>query len=614
MKRSLAMFMVLALILALCACSGNTPSAAEPVAETTPATVDATEAAPAAEETETVAEPTTEEAASDAEGSEPVPTAQPEPAPEAAPAPEGPDAPMPEEPDAPPPAEPAATVITYPLAGNETLSFWVSVAGIVYTYFPEYSSIPTWAALEEGTGVHLEITDVTEAVETEQFQLMIASGNWPDFVDVNRAYSGGIAQAYTDEVVAELTPESLQTNMPDYWALLNDLDEYSLDSIKEGGKFLSLAKISNASTVTRGNVCRGDWLDDLNLTREDLSTLEGFTQAVKDIKATYDPRYTIRLESNGAFAFVNAAFDTQCIGYNTNAISAYLGDDGRVTAPWVQDEYRDFLEWFHDLYQTGVFYQDFYGEFSNEASTRFTNIANGNVFLYEDKGDGINDWKDYLTPEDDPDIYVEAINPVTADDGTNAWGTANSRAMGSVSITMSADLDFTMQYLNYFFTEPGIMTINYGPEGVTYELDEEGNVRYLELVTETTLFRSPVMAMNNYSMTERLPTYQIVERMYPLYDPDVIEAYDTWTAYDQTADRAIPDAAGLTTEETESIANAVTDICTYGQENVLKFMTGASPINDDTWGEFVERMYSLGMQECIDTYQAAYDDYLAGNR
>ena len=38
-----------------------------------------------------------------------------------------------------------------------------------------------------------------------------------------------------------------------------------------------------------------------------------------------------------------------------------------------------------------------------------------------------------------------------------------------------------MQYLNYFFTEPGIMTINYGPEGVTYELDEEGDFQAIKL-------------------------------------------------------------------------------------------------------------------------------------
>ena len=61
------------------------------------------------------------------------------------------------------------------------------------------------------------------------------------------------------------------------------------------------------------------------------------------------------------------------------------------------------------------------------------------------------------------------------------------------------------------------MTINYGPEGVTYELDEEGNVRCLELVTETTLFRAPVMAMNNYSMTERLPTDRIKGFIYPQF-------------------------------------------------------------------------------------------------
>ena len=52
----------------------------------------------------------------------------------------------------------------------------------------------------------------------------------------------------------------------------------------------------------------------------------------------------------------------------------------------------------------------------------------------------------------------------------------------------------------------------------------------------------------------------------------------------------------------------------YCQEKILKFMTGAEEINDANWQAYVDGCYSYGLQNILDVYQNAYDQFLAGER
>ena len=67
-------------------------------------------------------------------------------------------------------------------------------------------------------------------------------------------------------------------------------------------------------------------------------------------------------------------------------------------------------------------------------------------------------------------------------------------------------------------------------------------------------------------------------------------------------------AVSLTTEESDIYTSTYNDINTYVSETVLLFINGDKPL--DEFDEFVENIRNLGIQDCLDCQQAAYDRYL----
>ena len=67
-------------------------------------------------------------------------------------------------------------------------------------------------------------------------------------------------------------------------------------------------------------------------------------------------------------------------------------------------------------------------------------------------------------------------------------------------------------------------------------------------------------------------------------------------------------------EENEKIAEYEGDFLTYAPGAILAFLNGNTPLNDDTWNEFVTECDNLGINEIIAVYQNAYDEYIAGER
>jgi hypothetical protein len=81
-----------------------------------------------------------------------------------------------------------------------------------------------------------------------------------------------------------------------------------------------------------------------------------------------------------------------------------------------------------------------------------------------------------------------------------------------------------------------------------------------------------------------------------------------------TSESVYPKGAALTTDEQDSIGNRVSDIISGASEQILKFMTGSVELTDDTWNAYLADMDQLGIQDVLQVYQNAYDEYLAGNR
>lgn len=89
--------------------------------------------------------------------------------------------------------------------------------------------------------------------------------------------------------------------------------------------------------------------------------------------------------------------------------------------------------------------------------------------------------------------------------------------------------------------------------------------------------------------------------------PDTLEL--THIAWETDGAYLIPQMTTLTTEESNLVTSIVGDCSTYWEEMTLKFIVGETPLNDETWQDYVDHIYGLGIQSAIDAQQAALARY-----
>lgn len=90
---------------------------------------------------------------------------------------------------------------------------------------------------------------------------------------------------------------------------------------------------------------------------------------------------------------------------------------------------------------------------------------------------------------------------------------------------------------------------------------------------------------------------------------DAMKAADEIWSYNVEYDYTIPTAVAMTADEGSEYSTIYADIDTYVSENLSKFMTGDKSF--DEWDAFIDQVYDMGIEDCIEIYQTAYDRYMA---
>ena len=87
---------------------------------------------------------------------------------------------------------------------------------------------------------------------------------------------------------------------------------------------------------------------------------------------------------------------------------------------------------------------------------------------------------------------------------------------------------------------------------------------------------------------QEMKGYQSVNNLYPYMVPRFPETYLKFTS-----------------EESEVLANKLTEIKTYVDSMKASFITGTEPLSN--WDKYVETVKQMGIDDVLKAYQAAYD-------
>lgn len=449
----------------------------------------------------------------------------------------------------------------------------------------------------ERTGIYVDWTTVSSDVEEEQFMLIVASGEYPDMLN-NAAnyYSGGEDKAVEDEVLIDLT-KYIAEYAPNIQQIL-DTDETLRKSVMTGEgrivSFFSCLQDPEPFPNPGGMGIRQDWLDALEL----------------DVPQTYDDLYAVlkafKSEYNAGMFITQSGDDSHfslTAGYGVTRGDLYVVD-GVVKTPYLEDGYLEFLTMLHGWYDEGLIDPDFVSYSEEFINTHLEVATSGDNGVYPIDTDMI---ENIPAGCDDPDCVVSAVQPITKTAGeTLHLGHQETRLSNKhwAISTACKDPATLTKYVNYFFTDDGVILTNYGVEDVSYRVNENGEYEYTELITDNPDL--PVaFAMYLYTNAMSIPYMNIYSRdSFTLSDRQK-EAREVWMSDDNDFAWNMPGYVSLTADESTEYASLMADIETAVDENVMKFIVGDRSI--DEYSDFVETLKKLNIDRAVEIYQTAYD-------
>ena len=587
-SKLMALLLAVAMLAAMFAGCGSSSSAAESAA---PAE-EVTEEAPAEEEAAPAEEAVAEEEAAPAD--EAAPAEEAASAEEGAPAEE--EAPVEEE------AAPAENVtVDLPIVDEAVhYSCWMPVAPYVGSMIDleDFSSeIAMVALINESTNVYIDFTAIAGgAVEEESFNLMIAGGDYTDIIGVMNYYSTGHEGAIDDEVIIDIYDE-LQELCPNYWNKLTSDDNAYMTMRTESGYMGCIAQmLKKKGTENQGMIIRKDWLEAAGM--DTPTTVDEMEEYLLYCKENY-----------GAYAYINyGGYDTDWGSMFNITPGGMNVIDGVVTSAYELDGMREYLETMNKWYEEGIFNDDFYND--TDITTVRTDMSMDLCSFVDASQEGMSNIYDMNPENTEMKLCAMAYPKAEGVDETHVGYESKlikNSDTWAISTACTQDLEPLFGLINYLYSDEADLPYNWGTEGVTYTLDENGDPQWTDLVINNPdglnfMFASYLYASGVGSVY--FPGCYDMKKGFYSYDEDQMEAVDILANLTDGAYN-MPSYVSLTTEEQVEYNGYATDLETYADGEILKFIMGDKSM--DEYDAFVEELYTFGLQEMIDIYQVAYD-------
>ena len=502
--------------------------------------------------------------------------------------------------------------ITYPLAGDETISWYVQDSFTPHEKYADASESPFHTGLSEKLGVNIEWMFPTTGADGGTFTstLLADPFNLPNIM--TGYFMDNANQYLEDEIIWDLT-DYIQEYAPDYYAFLQTNPAYDRALKTDGGQYYAFGffrEDGGWNDTYLGPVVRKDWLEECNL--EIPQTISEFENVIRVFNekygATFDAAYSRFWSEGVAGAF--GAYGNADAGYGW-----YVKDE-KVNLGQAQPEWRDYVSWQNKLWEEGLIDQDILTE---DDTTIKNKIHNDKCGISITSMGQLNNWNKEREAEGKEEVWIGIPYP-KSDDGeiSSVFGGFGIGQQTTV-ITKSTDeeaLKTCLEMLNYAYTEEGFLYWNYGTEGVSWEYNDEGVPTFTSLVTDDA-DSDPMRKYNG--LTYFGPGVQASNLLYLKNSQTACDADSTWFYVwpeDEEKNLAVtggwrwPTGITFTTEEADKLDEISQNIPTYVSESFASFLTGAKDINDDAvWQQYLDDLETYNLSRVLEIRQSCYDRY-----
>ncbi len=493
-------------------------------------------------------------------------------------------------------------VYDYPLEGdNLSVSIWAAITGNHQGIINSYDDYADYAYASECTNIDINWTSASELAAEEQLNLLLASGDMTDLIcGLGMFYTGNVTTLYDEELIYDIT-DYVAEYCPNYSAWLNSNDQYQKLYKDDEGHSYGWYDIYVDSTP-EGWFIRSDklaeWGIDAPVTVADYE--DCFARMMSD-----GSRAAIQANSGTFYTILASSFDIATL----DGPALYV-DNGTVASSWYSDNAKLYVETMHDWYEKGYIYSDILAITTDRNDSLDHSLTyDGDYFMFSDQASHYADFFGYDLPEG-WDVQGGTTPVLNAGDVTHFDNVAQ-QAQYIVLTTSCDDIETTCKFMDWFYTDEGINTCNYGPEGESWYWTDDGERVFTDAIWNNTEYDLvPSTAYGLYQAVGRfVSVYEVWSNCLFAGNTVPIETMAIWDTDGDSAMTLPTDYLFLTTEENDTANQYWTDLSTYAVETISKMIMGQMDI-DSEWDNLVDTLQSMGLDEIVAQYEAAYQRYL----
>jgi putative aldouronate transport system substrate-binding protein len=484
----------------------------------------------------------------------------------------------------------------YPIVtdGSVTLRYWTPMNTGAAKFIKSYAENTAYQEMEKRTGIKIEFIHPASGMEREQFNLLMASGEFPDILTCGNYYKGGEFQGLYDGVFLDLTA-LIPKYAPDYQKIMREVPEFGREISDETGRICAFYAYKPY----------GDPPADRILLRKDVLAEVG-----KDIPRTiadYDALFAA-MQEKGIVPFMPAknGYVRQFIGAFGILPEFYKDEKGQICYGPVQSEFKRYLELMNQWYTRGYISRDFTSVDNNQTTALFdtkkigmfigsidANCSRGLTLGFEITS------APYPRVKIEDQLHHEMFNVFPLDGKDNRMAVVSAKTKNQEAV---------VRWLNYGYSPEGADLMNWGVEGFNYNV-VDGKKVYNDLMLNNSKFSTEdTNYIYKIHFAPKRQEFGVVCNPNILRSPIVLAARKLW-ADDPRVDSSLNlPPYQRTTAEQNLRTRIMTEISTYADEMVLKFITGTERL--DRFDTYTATINSMGLAEAIKSEQDAYERHM----
>lgn len=514
-----------------------------------------------------------------------------------------------------------------------TISFWINMSDAGPKDLNSLGETLYSEEIQKRTGITIDWQHPASGQTGEQFNMIIAGDKMPDIMYYNwlNNYPGGPDAAIQDGKILALN-DLIEQYAPNFKHYMDTHPDVKKDITSDSGNIYCFPEIyTNTAEDSEewedmenrepfyetytGAFVRKDWLDDLGLDiPETIDDWYNMLKAFKEEKGAKNPlSFTVERGTMGQLFASAFGVTVPRVGIDST-MGFELKDDGTVGYGPSEKGYKEYLTFMNKLYDEGLLDPDFMVQEASTVNSKILSDEVGATVYMTSIAKLKNDAK--VENPDSTLLMVGVTNPVKEKGDTLKYfqATYPYRKSGAAITSSCENVVAAVKLLDYFWSEEGNMLLNWGIEGVSYQMVDgwpQFTQDYIDGIvsgrgdTQNEIFK---YKMNNGPFVVDNWTRLVNKRDYTLKEGETdyaLAALDAWNK-NGTIPAGLPPTT-LLPEESTAYSSKFNEISTYVDEMFAKFIMGQESL--DNFDKYVDNLYGMGLQDVLDIQNAAVERY-----